>query len=893
MLTPQQKKSRARKQLIEQRVFIAFIAILFLGGAVILWILNGQGVIQGSWSNIFSIVFIFVSVLIGLFQWLFPVNGSPSEAVRPVASPVADPPSTPIIVQIPPTVPPSEQAAPGEEKAVYRGIRGLPPPTDPRTIQQRERAVEDVYTRLVQSTTSAVVLTGLGGVGKSTLAALVYKYAETQRLAGQGIFTHPAIWLNIDPAVTMADLAGNLCEIFGKPLPDFSNLSLPHQALALFNILNTPDECRLLVLDQFENLLDWQTGHALADRPGVGEWLDALNSQVCHSRLLLTTRPWPLGTRVHLPIYLQEYTVRRLDPDEGVDLLRKLGIVGTDEALHAIVERCGGHVFALMLLASLLRTRKLKLSTFLNDPGYAPIWAGDVARNLLDNIYATQLNAIQQKLLLAFSVYREPVPLEAARTLCDFVSPVSNAQIQQALDGLLAQHLLQPVGDGNYQLHAIVEDYAHASFVSDDEQANDQALRTARARAARYYLRFAENHSASQTQNEHPHDYDALVEATWQLCQAEQWREAYNLIEGKRLFGKLKVQGDLVGLLELYKLLLPLEKWQASPQESALIHNHLGSIYRSLGRREQAFRHLDQAITFCQEIGDTLEEAWSLNHMGRLYAAMGEKERASAFYEEVLKRARAEQQPLLEAVALNNLGVIYSAWGKRDLERLCYEEALNLYRAMGNRRGEAATRNNLGRVAEDSENYEQAEQYYRQALDLFQAADDRRGRAWTLNNLGRASYFLLDDKAHAREYLTEALQIRREIDRKGTGRTLNNLGAVATGDGDYAQAWKNFLEALEIATEIADLEGRGKIFHNLGLLCLVQKQYPSALAFLLRARHILEEVQSPGREKLQDALNHLQQEIGADELLVLLKDVEPRAETLVEQGIKEASALQH
>jgi hypothetical protein len=49
------------------------------------------------------------------------------------------------------------------------------------------------------------------------------------------------------------------------------------------------------VLDQFENLLD-SNGYALPNRPGIGEWLDALNSQPCTCRILLTSRPDPQGT---------------------------------------------------------------------------------------------------------------------------------------------------------------------------------------------------------------------------------------------------------------------------------------------------------------------------------------------------------------------------------------------------------------------------------------------------------------------------------------------------------------------------------------------------------------------------------------------------------------------
>src|SRR5258708_34445134 len=70
-------------------------------------------------------------------------------------------------------------------KHAFRGIRGVPPPTDPRTIQQREKAVRDVYAKLIQPDTTAVVLTGIGGVGKTTLAPLIYRYAEEERPRGR------------------------------------------------------------------------------------------------------------------------------------------------------------------------------------------------------------------------------------------------------------------------------------------------------------------------------------------------------------------------------------------------------------------------------------------------------------------------------------------------------------------------------------------------------------------------------------------------------------------------------------------------------------------------------------------------------------------------------------
>src|SRR5581483_9162502 len=98
------------------------------------------------------------------------------------------------------------------------------------------------------------------------------------------------------------------------------------------------------------------------------------------------------------------------------------------------------------------------------------------------------------------------------------------------------------------------------------------------------------------------------------------------------------------------------------------------------------------------------------------------------------------------------------------------------------------------------------------------------------------------------------------------------------------------MEALSISSEVADQEGRGKIFRNLGRLCLAQKRYPESLAFLLCARSILDDVQSPGREKVQDYTDRLHHEIDDEEFLSLLTDVEPRAQALVEQTLKEAAS---
>ena len=108
--------------------------------------------------------------------------------------------------EVPSTIP----SPPDSKARTYQNIINLPPPTSPRTIQQREKDVQTIYAQLLQRDTTVVVLTGMGGVGKSTLAALVYRYALEHNQAGESPFAAQPLWLTINENVTMIDLLGTL-----------------------------------------------------------------------------------------------------------------------------------------------------------------------------------------------------------------------------------------------------------------------------------------------------------------------------------------------------------------------------------------------------------------------------------------------------------------------------------------------------------------------------------------------------------------------------------------------------------------------------------------------------------------------------------------------------------
>jgi tetratricopeptide (TPR) repeat protein len=857
-------RGSTRKQRIITAVIIAISATTVIAAAQVLSILC---IIPDYWFTILSAV---AGTLGVLFAFL---------ALLPVLFPESSTASVSKTSQVPVRYP-------------YRSLAGLPPPTEPETIQQRENFVKEAYAMLAQPDTTCVVLTGIGGIGKSTLAALTYRYAETQREMGRGLFSTEPLWLSVDPPTTMNDLVANLFAALGKPQPDFSNLSPQSQAAELFKALNTMSKPRLVMLDQFENLLNPQTGYALSSRPGIGEWLDTLNNQKFEQsscRILITSRLQPKGAHYYSLLYMKVYEIRGLELMEGTELLRKQGVVASEAELREAVNRCEGHALALTLLAGLLKqNHSLSLKMLLNDPLYNGLWAGDIACNFLDYTYKQQLDEVQRQLMLAFSVYREAVPLAAAQQVVNYHAGVPKMQILSAFQALLSQHLLQPSGQERYRLHAIVASYARDHFDESDDTANLRARQAAHTQAAQYYLQQAKTSVPLRDRRRHTSDIHDLTEATWQLCEAGKWQEAYNLMQQEDIFVDLRRWGDNVLLLELCELLLPLDKWQPEPAQAAHIYNHLGRLYDNLGKTDEALATYERVLSISRQIHDGKREGVALNNLGRLYKEQGKTNEALACFEQALIACRTTKDRGGEGTTFNNLGSVYAALSRPDEARSCLEQALSIFRGEAKYpAGEARALNSLGRLSADPGEKEQARDYYEQALSIYQNIGDRRGEGNALNNLGNISAEL-GQSEQARKSLEQALSLRKELgNRWAEAMTLNDLGRVYDIFGEKVQAWDCYKQALGIFREEKAHREEGKTLLNFGMLYLDQVRNDVALACFLLAKSIFVELNGPERGEAQKQIDDLHAKVGEKEFAVMLAQVEPQTRQIVERGLNE------
>jgi tetratricopeptide (TPR) repeat protein len=799
---------------------------------------------------------------------------------------------------------------------------------------KRDKLVRRIYEKLIGTDTTAIALTGLKGVGKTTLASLIHEYAKKQFSPGKEPFAQ-AIWLNMDNTVTMFDLAGNLYKALGEPFHNFRQLSSRTQAKSLFETLNSAEQSWLVILDQFDDLLEWQTGNLQQiHRPGIGAWLDELNRQPCRCKVLLISVPRPRPLSVELPRYLKEESIEGLSDEEGVEWLRQqLGPQASDADLLTVVQLCQSHPLALTLLVFLLKEDKQfknDLATLLKDPNYASFWIGDVAKNILEYIYP-KMSKVQRKLLSAFSIYRKFVPLEAAQAVLNDAFSVS--EVLDAVKVLLAQHLLQAVEGGRYRLHAIIASYAQKHF-KRNEQANQKALLEAHSKAGQYY----------RGELLWSGDAQFAAEAVWHYCQAEQWEIAYDVLRQESTSASIKHSGGgLTVLLQLFKLLLPLNRWGPTFLDGARIYITMGDFSYALGYKEDTRQFYQDALDIFRAIGERAKEAETLTKLGKVHKDLRERKEAEQCYEQALSIFRSVGDHTREGLTLYDLSDVCRIVGKKVEARTHLLEALTIFARLGDDQARSWVLERLGEVSFELGAQEDARQYFEAALHLFEQTKDRRGEGEALINLGTA-YSVLGETEKARQHLERALTVQKDTgnrrlegvtlsnigkfsfmlgqtteaiqyaekalyihqevgDRVGEGITLNNLGAVyndlgekekAIGEKEKATEYKEkaikyYKQAISILREEGQRWQEGRVLHNMGTLYLEQNEqisYRFALACFLVAQTIFEQVKSPDYAEAQPYIEKLCNKVGKKEYRRLAEEVIPKANQIVEEALQ-------
>jgi tetratricopeptide (TPR) repeat protein len=225
--------------------------------------------------------------------------------------------------------------------------------------------------------------------------------------------------------------------------------------------------------------------------------------------------------------------------------------------------------------------------------------------------------------------------------------------------------------------------------------------------------------------------------------------------------------------------------------------------------------------------GSPRHVAW-IHQLGMLAQARGDYAEAERQYRRSLEiRERLGDQAGM-AKSYHQLGILaYLSGDYAEAERQ-YRRSLDIKERLGDQTGTASTYHQLGMLAQDRGDYAEAERQYRRSLDITKRLGDQNGMANNHGELGNLAY-LRGDYAEAEHQYQSALEIFERLGgRVGTANVYHQLGMLAQRREDYAEAERQYRRSLDIQERLGDQAGMAKSYHQLGILAYRSGDYAEA-----------------------------------------------------------------
>jgi tetratricopeptide (TPR) repeat protein len=663
----------------------------------------------------------------------------------------------------------------------------LPPPahfTDRDLELTRLREYLD--DRKTAGGTTLVVITGVGGIGKTSLALSLLHEVRERYPAGQ-LFADLGAF-SLDEPVPPAEVLGRFLRSLGVQ-PEGVPIDF-HERATLYRSL-TDGRPVAVMLDNVAS-----AAHARALLPGPGPNLVVVTSRR-HISSLSLDGAWfvelpPLGNRAAAQL------VERI--------LGSARAGSESHAVRGLVGLCDGLPLAVCASAARLARR--------------PQWSVDrMVRELAsERRRLTALSAVDDVSVRAvFDVSYQTLEPGTAMfyrrigllPVADFgpevaaaIADVDTDEAYDLLDRLVDANLLQEIGDRRFRFHDLVR--LHARERSSEEGAEER--RAALDRSVDWHLRavvaadllvMPERWRLGAYYEEPPPppvsmDTSAaaiewlegelpniltvlrfaadneLDEAGWQLCEA--------------LWGLFTFRKHYDAWIESHLIGLACAKRCSDPRAEARMHVQLGSAYRSLRRFDDALDNFNHALRLERSVGHRLGEGSALDQIGVVMLRLSRHSEAIKYFTD--SRAIHEEVNVPRGVALMNFN-IGQALGEagRHVEAITHlETACRQFAAIPEPYHEARALTTLARIRI-------------RAGRSADAVQPLRHASAALANLG-ASY----DHAHVQLELANLYEARGDTSktRMHLEHSLELFTAVGAPQGRQVRAR---LEALGFAPE--------------------------------------------------------------------------------------------
>ena len=200
------------------------------------------------------------------------------------------------------------------------------------------------------------------------------------------------------------------------------------------------------------------------------------------------------------------------------------------------------------------------------------------------------------------------------------------------------------------------------------------------------------------------------------------------------------------------------------------------------------------------------------------------------------------------AVTEGTLGILAQLRGDYESAERSYRQVLEIFTRLGDQKNMAASYHQLGRLAQDRGDYDAAETLARRALDTLERIGDQAGTARVYHQLAMLAQDRGDYDA-AEPLYRRALDIKERIgDQAGTAASsYHQLGRLAELCGDYDAAEPLYRRALDTFERIGNQVGAASSYHQLAMLAELRGDYDAAEPLYRRALDTFERIGDQAR----------------------------------------------
>ena len=665
----------------------------------------------------------------------------------------------------------------------------------------------DALTDPDNAETNVVALSGMPGVGKTTLA-IHWAHQRRHRFPDGELYLNANAY-GTGPRVAASEGLGRFLNALGYPAD-----RMP---------VSTEDR-----RDRFNELLAGRRMLIVLDNVGDSDQARPLipTSSTCVT--VITSRSWLRGLTVRDGV--RSLTTSPLPDSDCLALLNRLigpsRAAAEPEAVRALAQLSGGLPLALRIIG--VRVAE---------------WPRARIADLVDELSAHLLDSEgeddeEASLRNAFTWSYKALKADAARMLrmlglhpASSISPeaagamlgIHTLYSEHLLDTLAKAHLINNDTIRRYRFHDLLRLFA-AGRAHQEEPGTEQ--KNAIRRLLDWYVLSAVNAATLLAPDRQPvPDLPASSEIRPQEfdtdLDAMKWREAERANIGAvirwaaahgfhrhvwQMASTLHAIYDRYGrqeeVLALYKLALSSAQHDGHQLGEAGTLNNLGATYFAMHNYSLAVEHFEACIQLARSIGYGEAEIIYSHNLATVHLKTDNVAEAVRLSMQVLDACRNVSNPFGEAHALHRLGDAYRLMKQYDQAVSHYLEALATRKRIGSLRDQGATHGSLAAAYLEAGQADLAIEQCRRAMEIHDRTKDKAAHCDTLTTLADAERELAMHQDAVRDAL-RALAVSEEInDSQRRCHALVVLADTLALSGSTDAARRHCAEALDILKDL-------------------------------------------------------------------------------------------